>query len=254
MSTVITSTDLFLAGRKAIVTGGSRGMGAGIAETLARYGAEVAITYWSSPDRAQEVVDRIVSAGGKAIALRANNATPQGAKGGIAEAVEKLGGLDILVNNAGGGWFEPFQEASDEHIEATIDLNIRGTIYATQEALKHLPVGGRIVTIGSINAESLPFSGPTVYGMSKAALVAFTQGLARDVASKGITVNNIQPGPIDTDGNPAGGPSGEYLAGLTALGRFGTAAEVGELVAWIASDRSAFMTGSTVTIDGGWTA
>ncbi|GGF14885.1 SDR family NAD(P)-dependent oxidoreductase [Subtercola lobariae] len=249
-----TSLSLPLAGKTALVTGASRGIGAGIARELARQGAKVAITYWSSSERAEDVVREIREAGGEALAIRANNGDADAARQGVKDAVIALGSLDILVNNAGGGWFESFADTPDEHIEHTIDLNIRGTIYATQEAIKHLPDGGRIITIGSINAESIPFPGGTIYGMSKAAMVGFTQGLARDLGARGITVNNVQPGPIDTDGNPAGGESGAFLAGLTALGRFGTAADVGGLVAWIASDAASFMTGSTVTIDGGWTA
>jgi 3-oxoacyl-[acyl-carrier protein] reductase len=164
-----------LAGKTALVTGGSRGLGAGLASELAAQGAKVAITYWSSPERAEQVVKAIRAAGSEAVAIRADNSTPDGARAGVREAAASLGSLDILVNSAGGGWFEPFQDASDEHIEHTINLNIRGTIYATQEAIKHLPDGGRIITIGSISAERLPFSGPTIYGMSKAALVAFTK-------------------------------------------------------------------------------
>jgi 3-oxoacyl-[acyl-carrier protein] reductase len=251
MSTAIEST---LAGKTAIVTGASRGIGAGIATELARQGARVAITYWSSPDRANDVVRQITAAGGDAIAIRANNAEPEGARQGVRDAVAALGSVDILVNSAGGGWFEPFTEASDEHIEQTIDLNIRGTVYSTHEALKHLPDGGRIITIGSVTAESIPFPGGSVYGMSKAALVAFTKGLARDLGARKITANIVQPGPIDTEGNPASAPSGDFLAGLTALGHFATPKDVGGLVAWIASDQAHFMTGSTVTLDGGWTA
>jgi 3-oxoacyl-[acyl-carrier protein] reductase len=214
----------------------------------------VAITYWSSTEAAEALVNDIRTAGGDAIAIKANNADADAARQGVRDAVEALGSLDILVNNAGGGWFEPFTETSDEHIEATINLNIRGTVYTTQEALKHLPDGGRIITIGSINGVSIPFPGGTIYGMSKSALTSFTQGLARDLGPRGITVNNIQPGPIDTDGNPASGPAGDFLAGLTALKRFGTPADVGGLVAWIASDQANYMTGSTINIDGGWTA
>jgi len=247
-------TTLPLAGKKALVTGASRGLGAGVATELARQGATVAITYWSSPDRAASVVREVEDAGGSAYAVRANNAEPDGARQGVRDAVEALGGLDILVNSAGGGWFEPFTETPDDHIESTINLNIRGTIYATQEALKHLPDGGRIITIGSVTAESIPFPGGSIYGMSKAALVAFTKGLARDLGSRGITANIVQPGPIDTEGNPASGPSGDFLAGLTALGHFASPSDVGSLVAWIASDHAHFMTGSTVTLDGGWTA
>jgi 3-oxoacyl-[acyl-carrier protein] reductase len=250
----MTTTAHPLAGKTALVTGGSRGLGAGLASELAAQGAKVAITYWSSPERAEQVVKAIQAAGGEAVAIRADNSTPDGARAGVREAAASLGSLDILVNSAGGGWFEPFQDASDEHIEHTINLNIRGTIYATQEAIKHLPDGGRIITIGSISAERLPFSGPTIYGMSKAALVAFTKGLARDLAPRKITANIVQPGPVDTEGNPADGPAGQFLAGLTAAGRFAAVEEVGPLVAWIASDQAAYMTGSVVNFDGGWTA
>jgi 3-oxoacyl-[acyl-carrier protein] reductase len=249
-----TSTALPLSGKNALVTGASRGIGAGVAIELARQGARVAITYWSSPDRARAVVQQIVDAGGHAVTVRANNAVPESARQGVRDAVDALGSLDILVNSAGGGWFEPFTETPDDHIEQTIDLNIRGTIYTTQEALKFLPDGGRIITIGSVTAESIPFPGGSIYGMSKAALVAFTKGLARDLGARKITANIVQPGPIDTEGNPASAPSGDYLAGLTALGHFATPTDVGGLVAWIASDQARFMTGSTVTLDGGWTA
>ncbi|MHA7264298.1 SDR family NAD(P)-dependent oxidoreductase [Arthrobacter sp. TMN-37] len=248
------STDTMLSGKTALVTGGSRGIGAGIVRSLAAQGATVALTYWSSPEAAESVVAEVTAAGGKAVAIRANNSDPDAARQGVRDAVDALGSLDILVNNAGGGWFEPFTEASDEHIESTINLNIRGTVYTTQEALKHLPDGGRIITIGSINAISIPFVGGTVYGMSKAALVGLTKGLARDLGGRGITVNLLQPGPIDTDGNPASGEYGGFLAGLTALKRFGTPADVGALVAWIASDAANYLTGATISNDGGWTA
>lgn len=249
-----TQALLSLAGKTALVTGGSRGIGAGIARELARQGARVAITYWSSPDAAETVVADIRRSGGDAVAIKANNADAEAARQGVRDSVEALGSLDILVNNAGGGWFEPFAGASEEHIEATINLNIRGTLYTTQEAIKHLPDGGRIITIGSINGVSIPFPGGTIYGMSKSAMISFTSGLARDLGPRNITVNNIQPGPIDTDGNPASGPAGDFLAGLTALKRFGSAADVGGLVAWMASDQASYMTGSTVNIDGGWAA
>lgn len=251
MTTNVTTS---LAGKKALVTGASRGLGAGVARELAAQGATVAFTYWSSKDRADELVAEITAAGGTAIALRANNAEPDGARQGVRAAVEELGGLDILVNSAGGGWFEPFVDAADEHIEHTINLSIRGTIYTTQEALNHLTDGGRIITIGSIVGESTPFPGGSIYGMSKAALVGFTKGLARDLGARKITANIVQPGPIDTEGNPASAPAGDFLAGLTALGHFGTPRDVGHLVAWIASDQAAYMTGSVVSLDAGWSA
>lgn len=248
------SVSTSLAGKTALVTGGSRGIGAGIARSLAEEGATVALTYLSSPDAAEAVVAEITAAGGKAVALRADNSDPDAARQGVRDAVDALGSLDILVNSAGSGWFEPFPETSDEHIEATLNLNVRGTIYATQEAIKHLPDGGRIITIGSITANSIPFPGGAIYGMSKAALVGFTKGLARDLGGRGITANLIQPGPIDTDLNPASGESAEFIAGLTALKRFGTPADVGALVAWVASDAANFVTGSVITSDGGSTA
>ncbi|WP_159617479.1 SDR family NAD(P)-dependent oxidoreductase [Arthrobacter zhaoguopingii] len=248
------SENTSLSGKTALVTGGSRGIGAGIARSLAAQGATVALTYWSSADAAEALVAEITAGGGKAVAVRANNADPDAARQGVRDAVDALGSLDILVNNAGGGWFEPFTETPDEHIEASIDLNIRGTVYTTQEALKHLPDGGRIITIGSINAISIPFVGGAIYGMSKAALVGFTKGLARDLGARGITANLLQPGPIDTDGNPADGESAHIMAGMTALKRFGTPADVGALVAWIASDAANYLTGATISNDGGWTA
>jgi len=248
------SENTNLSGKTALVTGGSRGIGAGIARSLAAQGATVAVTYWSSADAALAVVAEIEANGGKAMALRANNSDADAARKGVRDAVDALGSLDIIVNNAGGGWFEPFTETSDEHIEATLNLNVRGTIYATQEALKHLPNGGRIITIGSVSAVTNPYPGSAIYGMSKAALVGFTKGLARDLGHRAITANIIQPGPIDTDGNPADGESGDLLIELTALKRFGTTADVGALVAWVASDEANFMTGSVITSDGGWTA
>ncbi|SEB11511.1 SDR family NAD(P)-dependent oxidoreductase [Leifsonia sp. 21MFCrub1.1] len=248
------STTGTLAGKKALVTGGARGIGEGIARALAAHGAEVAVTYRASRERADALVADIEAAGGRAVAVRADASDADAARAGVRDAVAALGGLDILVNNAGGGWFEDFTETPDEHIEATIDLNIRGTVYATQAAIPLLPDGGRIITIGSVNAERIPFTGGAVYGLTKAAMVGFTKGLARDLAGRGITVNVIQPGPIDTEGNPADGEAGDYLAGFTAFGRFGHSSDVGELVSWIASDASGYMTGSAVTIDGGWTA
>ncbi len=243
-----------LEGKTALVTGASRGLGAGIARELAQQGARVAITYRASRERAEALVAEIQHVKDDAMALRSDSADPASIQQGIRDVVDAFGRLDILVNNAGGGWFEPFAETSNGHIEETINLNIRGTIYATQEALRHMPDGGRIITIGSINAVSIPFPGGAIYGMSKAALVAFTQGLARELGPRQITVNIVHPGPIDTDGNPKGGPEAPKLAALTALGYFGTAADVGSLVAWIASPSASYMTGSAVVIDGGWTA
>jgi 3-oxoacyl-[acyl-carrier protein] reductase len=248
------TSPLPLAGKAALVTGGSRGIGAGIVRELAAQGARVAFTYQASADRAEALIDDVRAAGGTALAIVADNSSPASAQSTVREAAAALGGLDILVNNAGTGWFEPFADAADEHIEDTINLNIRGTMYSTRQALQFLPDGGRIITIGSITGHRTPFPGGATYGMSKAALIGFTQGIARDLGPRGITANVVQPGPIDTDGNPAAGPGAAAHAGYTALNRFGAPADVAGLVAWIASDAAAFMTGSTVNIDGGWAA
>jgi 3-oxoacyl-[acyl-carrier protein] reductase len=245
-----------LAGRRALVTGGSRGIGAGIARALAGAGASVVVTCWSSPEAADELVRDIRDAGGRADAIRADAGDPADAVSSVRRAVEILGGLDVLVPNAATAWSEPFADASAEHIERTLDLNLRGPAYTVQEALRHISAEGRIILISSLSAQISPFPGQTVYGMSKAALTALGRGLARDLGAAGsrVTVNVLQPGPIDTDGNPATSDSAPAMAALTTLGRYGTTAEIGALVAWLASDESSYITGSVINIDGGVTA
>ena len=245
-----------LAGRRALVTGASRGIGAGIARALAAAGASVVITYWSSPDAAEQLVQDIRDSGGHADAIRANAGDPTDAPATVQRAVEILGGLDILVPNAATAWNESFADASAEHIEQTLDLNLRGPAYTVQEALRHISDEGRIILISSLSAQVSPFPGQTVYGMSKAALTALGRGLARDLGSAGskVTVNVVQPGPIDTDGNPASSDFAPVMAALTTLGRYGTTTEIGNLVAWLASKESSYVTGSVINIDGGVTA
>ncbi|MFJ9565099.1 SDR family NAD(P)-dependent oxidoreductase [Streptomyces fuscichromogenes] len=245
--------DTNLTGRKALVTGGARGIGASIARTLAARGADVVITYSASSEAAEKVVSEIRATGRQAYAVKADAGDKGEARQGVRDAVEHLGGLDIVVNNAGNGWFESFMDASDEHIESTLDVNIGGVLYTTHEALKYLGEGGRVISIGSVVAEHAPFAGLTVIATAKAALVGFTKALARDLGGRGVTVNVVQPGPIDPDGVRATGEMAS-LSAPTSLGRFGTAEEVAELVAWVASDAASFVTGTALTVDGGWTA
>ena len=243
-----------LAGKVALVTGGSRGLGAAIAKRLAHDGAAVALTYTSSPQKADEVVLAIEAAGGKALALAADSADVKAVKHAVAETVNILGRLDILVNNAGVGAFAPIDQFSIDEFDRLVAVNIKGVFVATQEAIRHIGEGGRIIMIGSVSSDSTPFAGISVYALTKGAVASFTRGLARDLAPRGITVNNIQPGPIETDMNPAEGDFADGLKKITALGRYGQSDEVAGLVSYLASPEAAFVTGANLKIDGGITA
>ncbi|MCK5746839.1 MAG: SDR family oxidoreductase [Oricola sp.] len=243
-----------LLGKRALVTGASRGIGAAIAAALAEKGADVAITYERSADPANEVVEKIEKQGRRGLAIQADSADPQAVKRSVEATVEGLGGLDILVNNAGIVRAGAFSELSLEDIDALLDVNVRSPVLAAQAAIPHLGKGGRIITIGSNAAERAPFSGLAAYSLSKAALLAFTRHLARELGPQDITVNLVQPGPIDTDMNPADGELAETVRGLTALGRYGKRSEIAALVAFLASPAAGFMTGSIVTADGGYNA
>ncbi|MEH2010046.1 3-oxoacyl-ACP reductase family protein [Nostoc sp.] len=243
-----------LAGKVALVTGGSRGLGAAIAKRLAHDGAAVALTYTSSPQKADEVVLAIEAAGGKALALAADSADVEAVKHAVAETVNILGRLDILVNNAGVGAFAPIDQFSIDEFDRLVAVNIKGVFVATQEAIRHIGEGGRIIMIGSVSSDSTPFAGISVYALTKGAVASFTRGLARDLAPRGITVNNIQPGPIETDMNPAEGDFADGLKKITALGRYGQSDEVAGLVSYLASPEAAFVTGASLKIDGGITA
>lgn len=243
-----------LAGKRALVTGASRGIGTGIALELAARGADVAITYLRSTDKAAAVVQQIRAMGGRATAIQADSGDPAAVKRSIAQTVAYLGGLDILANNVGISRSGPLDEMRLTDIEDLLNVNARSAVLASQAAIPHLKAGGRIITIGSCLAERVPYPGLTVYSMSKSALLAFTRGLARELGPRDITVNLVQPGPIDTDQNPADGDWAEPNRRMTALGRYGKPADIAAAVAHLASPAAQFMTGSVFTVDAGFNA
>jgi 3-oxoacyl-[acyl-carrier protein] reductase len=243
-----------LANKVALVTGGSRGIGAGIAKRLAADGASVAITYSKGADAAASVVKAIESAGGKALAIQADGTNAAAVKKAVEQTVATFGQLDVLVNNAGTAIPKPFEEATVEELDQVIDLNLRGILVTTQAALKHLPDGGRIIMIGSCLGERTMTPGLAVYSATKAAVKLFTQGLSREVGTRGITVNNVQPGPIDTELNPAAGDWAAPQIANTALKRYGHVDEVAALVAFVAGPEASYITGANLTVDGGTNA
>jgi len=243
-----------LQGKVALVTGGSRGIGAAIAQRLAADGADVAITYTSAQAKADEVVRAIEAGGRRAIAFQADSGDVQAVRHAVAETVRALGRLDVLVNNAGIVVFAPVEGISIEDFDRIVAVNVRAVFVAAQEAAKHMGAGGRIITIGSVNADRVPVAGLSVYAMTKAAVAGLTRGLARDLGARGITVNNVQPGPVDTDMNPADGPFADAMRGLIAVGRYGKAEEIAAMVAYLASPEASYVTGVSLTIDGGFDA
>jgi 3-oxoacyl-[acyl-carrier protein] reductase len=243
-----------LANRVALVTGGSRGIGAAIAKRLATDGASVAITYAKDASAASAVVKAIERDGGEAIAIRADAADVEAVKGAVEETVATFGRLDVLVNNAGTAIPNTFEETTFDEMDRMIDINVRGTLAATQAALKHMQSGGRIIMIGSAAGERVVVPGLVAYAATKGAVKMVTQGLSREVGSRGITVNNIQPGPIDTDLNPAKGEWAVPQKAATALDRYGHVDEVAALVAFVAGPESSYITGANLTVDGGMNA
>jgi len=243
-----------LAGKVALVTGGSRGMGAAIAQRLAELGADVAITYARSKERADEVVDKVGATGRRGLAIEADSADASAVVAAVERVVEEFGPLDILVNNAGIFPFGPIEDTSLEEIDQALDIHPRAAYLASQAAVRQMPDGGRIISIGSNLAERVPFSGVTLYAMSKSALIGFTKGLARDLGGRGITVNLVQPGSTDTDMNPADGESADHQRALSALGRYAEAAEIADAVAFLAGAGGRNITGAILTIDGGTNA
>ena len=244
----------YLEGKVALITGGSRGIGAAIAKRLAADGANVAITYTKSADAAASVVKEIERAGRKAIAIQADAADADAVKAAVEKTVTTFGRLDILVNNAGTAVPKRFEETTLEELDRLMDINVRGVFVATQAALKHMKSGGRIISIGSAVGERALTPGLVPYSATKGAVKMFTQGLSREVASRGITVNNVQPGPIDTDTNPATGEWAVPQKAFTALGRYGHVDEVAALVAFVAGPESSYITGANLNVDGGMIA
>jgi 3-oxoacyl-[acyl-carrier protein] reductase len=243
-----------LSGKTALVTGGSRGIGAAIAKRLASDGAMVAITYTKGADAAATVVETIERTGGQAMAIQADAADADAVRAAVEKAVATFGGLDILVNNAGTAIPRRFEEATLEELDRVIDINVRGTFIATQSALKHMNNGGRIILIGSCVGERMMTPGLTSYAATKGAIKMFAQGLAREVGDRNITVNNIQPGPIDTELNPAAGDWAVPQKANTALNRYGSVDDVAALVAFVAGPESSYVTGANLTVDGGTNA
>jgi 3-oxoacyl-[acyl-carrier protein] reductase len=243
-----------LSKKVALVTGGSRGIGAAIAKRLAADGATVAITYSKDAKAASSVVKAIEAAGGKAIAIQADAANAEAVNAAVQKTVTTFGGIDVLVNNAGTAIPKAFEQTTLEELDRVFDINVRGVMVATQAALKHMKPGGRIIMIGSCVGERMMTPGLVPYSATKGAVKMFTQGLSREVGKRGITVNNIQPGPIDTDLNPATGDWAAPQKAATALDRYGQVDEVAALVAFVASPEASYITGANLTIDGGTNA
>ncbi|ACT07960.1 short-chain dehydrogenase/reductase SDR [Dickeya chrysanthemi Ech1591] len=240
-----------LIGKKALVTGASRGIGAAIALELAEKGADVAITYQNSDARALEIVQTIQAKGRRAFAIKANSADAQAVTHSVHEAADKLGGLDILVNNAGIARAGMVADMSLADINDILNVNVRAVVLASQAAIAHLSEGGRIISIGSGVAERVPYPGMAVYAMSKSALLSFTRGLARELGPRGITVNLVHPGSTDTDMNPADGSHADAQRALIALGQYGKAEDVAAAVSFLASPAARHITGTGITVDGG---
>src|SRR5579872_3597518 len=238
----------------ALVTGGSRGIGAAIAKRLAAEGASVAITYAKDAIAASAVVKSIERDGGKAIAIQADAADAKAVTAAVEKVVATLGRLDVLVNNAGTAIPKPFEETTLEELDRVLDINIRGVFITTQAALKHMNDGGRIIMIGSAVGERVLVPGLVPYSATKGAVKIFTQALSRELGSRGITVNNVQPGPIDTDLNPASGEWAVPQKAQTALDRYGNVDEIAAMVAFVAGPESSYITGSNLTVDGGMNA
>ena len=248
------SATLSLQGKVAFIQGGSRGIGAAIAKRLAREGAAVAFTYVSSAGKADALVGEITAAGGKALAIKADSADATALQQAVRQAVNSLGNLDILVNNAGVLAMGSTEELPLEYLDRTLAVNVRSVFVASQEAARHMNDGGRIINIGSTNAERMPFAGGAVYAMSKSALVGLTKGMARDLGPRGITVNNVQPGPVDTDMNPANSDFAEHLKGMMAISRYGKDEEIASFVAYLVGPEAGYITGASLSIDGGFSA
>jgi 3-oxoacyl-[acyl-carrier protein] reductase len=243
-----------LAGKVALVTGGSRGIGAATARRLAHDGAAVALTYATNADKAQSVAKQIDAGGGQALVIQADNADPGAVTAAVEQTVREFGRIDILVNNAGIVAGGPLEDMTIEHADQLWAIDVRAVFAASQAAAAHMSDGGRIITIGSALTERVPVPGLTLYAMAKSALTGLTKGLARDLGPRGITAVVIHGGLIDTDMNPAGGPAAAVLSSIPALGRYGTADDIAAAVAYLAGPGGRYVTGAAITVDGGFAA
>ncbi|MEV4712792.1 3-oxoacyl-ACP reductase family protein [Micromonospora sp. NPDC049374] len=242
-----------LDGKVALVTGGSRGIGAAVALRLAEEGADVALTFQRNQQRADDMVDQIKTAGRRAVAVRADSADPAAVVGAVDRVADEWGRLDILVNNAGAFLLGPLEHLSMDEFEQTVAVNVRAPFVASQAAVRHMSAGGRIINIGSNVAERAVFPGFSLYAMSKTALIGLTKALGRELGGRAITVNLVNPGATDTELNPADGPNAETINGFTALGHYADPADVAATVAFLASTDGRYITGATINVDGGFT-
>jgi 3-oxoacyl-[acyl-carrier protein] reductase len=241
-----------LADRRALVTGGSRGIGAGIVRRLAADGAAVAFTYREAKGPANDLEEEIINSGGMARAFQADSEDPEALRSAISETVDGFGGLEILVNNAGTSHIAPIEEFPLAEYERILAVNVRAIFVAIQAAMPHLGAGGRIINIGSSMADRVPVGGISVYSLSKAAVAGLTRGLARELGPRGITVNTVQPGPVETDANPDAGEFADAMRSLTAVGHYGQPQDIADAVAFLARAEARFVTGTAWNVDGGW--
>ncbi|MFI0806944.1 SDR family NAD(P)-dependent oxidoreductase [Streptomyces echinatus] len=243
-----------LTGKVALVTGGSRGIGAAIAKRLADAGAAVALTYVQAEDQAREVAKRIEADGGRAAVVRADLTRPDDAAEAVEQTVRELGGIDILVNNAGFLSYGPLDEVTVEHLDQVLAVDVRSVFLAAQAAARHMRDGGRIISVGSCFNGRVPAGNFVLQATAKTALIGLTKGLARELGPRGITATVVDPGPIDTDMNPADGDSADWQRSLTALGRYGEAEDIAAAVAYLAGPGGRYITGTALAVDGGYTA
>jgi 3-oxoacyl-[acyl-carrier protein] reductase len=249
-----TTTSRRHEGKVALVTGGARGIGAGIVRRLADEGAHVVFTYASSASAADSLISDIEAQGGTATAIAADSSRRDQVRHAVDTVLDRFGRLDIVVGNAGGGTTAQITELSDDDIDGMIDVNIRGTVDLIRFSAARMSDGGRIITIGSVLSNFVPGAGSSIYAMTKGAVASLVRGLGREFGPLGITINNVQPGPVHTDANPSDGPAGKPLRDLNPLGRFGTVDEVASLVSYVASDEATFINGTSLNVDGGFSA
>jgi 3-oxoacyl-[acyl-carrier protein] reductase len=241
-----------LAGRRALVTGGSRGIGAAIVRRLTADGAAVAFTYREAKEAANSLEQEITGSGGQAFAVRADSGDPEAVRAAVSETVGRLGGLEVLVNNAGTNHRAPVEDFPMAEYDRILAVNVRAVFVAIQAAVPHLGADGRIISIGSVMADRAPVSGTGVYSLTKAAVAGLSRSLARELGPRGITVNTVQPGPVETDMNPGSGEFADAVRSLTAVGRYAQPRDIADAVAFLARAEAQFVTGATWNVDGGY--